>query len=174
MQQPKTVRIVLRAMEPADIDAIYSWENNPSLWGVSAAHQPFSRQALQRFIDESSGLDIYASRQLRLMACDGSETVGCVDLYDFDPYHRRAGIGIMVDGRLRHRGYGAAMLAAVEEFARQHLALHQLYSVVANDNHHSISLFGKAGYAPGGTLKEWTFADGRWVDATMYQKIIEK
>ena len=100
--------------------------------------------------------------------------VGCVDLYDFDPYHRRAGIGIMVDGRLRHRGYGAAMLAAVEEFARQHLALHQLYSVVANDNHHSISLFGKAGYAPGGTLKEWTFADGRWVDATMYQKIIEK
>ena len=52
MQQPKTVRIALRAMEPADIDAIYSWENDPSLWGVSAAHQPFSRQALQRFIDE--------------------------------------------------------------------------------------------------------------------------
>lgn len=173
MEQPKTALIALRALEPADIDAIYRWENDPALWSVSDAHQPFSRQALQRFIDESSSLDIYASRQLRLMACDGDATVGCVDLYDFDPFHRRAGIGIMVDSRLRHRGYGKAMLVAVEDFARQHLAMHQLYSIVADDNRHSISLFGKAGYAPCGTLSDWTLSEGRWVNATMFQKIIE-
>lgn len=161
-------------MEPADIHAIYRWENDPSLWSVSAAHQPFSQAALQRFIDESSNLDIYASRQLRLMACDGNQTIGCIDLYDFDPFHRRAAVGLMVDSRLRGRGYGLAMLHFLHDFSAQHLALHQLHSIVPVDNRHSVSLFNKAGYLQCGTLKEWCLSQGQWTDAFVFQKILEQ
>lgn len=159
-------------MEPSDIEVIYRWENDPAVWGVSIAHQPFSRYALQRFIDENSCSDIYASRQLRLMADDGDTAVGCIDLYDFDPFHRRASVGVLVDSRMRRQGYGCAMLAALEDFGLQHLDLHQLHCIVAADNKQSVSLFGKAGYSNCGILKEWVLSNGRWVDAIVFQKII--
>lgn len=168
-------QIILRAMEPADIDAIYRWENDPSTWTVSAAHQPFSRQALQRFIDECSSSDIYTSRQQRLMAdSDGGTAVGCVDLYDFDPFHRRAAIGIIVDSNQRHKGYGTAMLGAIEDFASRHLDLHQLHCIVAANNKHSLTLFEKAGYTACGTIKEWILDGRQWIDAQIFQKILER
>ncbi len=167
--------IKLRAMEPGDIDAIYRWENDPTVWTYSAAHQPFSRHALQQFIDESSMTDFYASRQLRLIAEEegGHEPLGCVDLFDFDPYHLRAGVGIIVDSSKRRKGFGLAMLREVEQFASEHLRMHQLHCTISSDNMASIALFTTAGYTQCGTLKQWNL-DGSniWHDALMFQKII--
>ena len=168
---PQTLR--LRAMEPADIDALYQWENDPSVWVHSAAHQPFSRQALQQFIEESAGCDIYTARQLRLMAdnADG-QPVGCVDLFDFDPYHRRAAVGLLVDCRFRRQGVGSAMLRELEQFARTHLQLHLLYSDIAADNNASLQLFLRNGYRQCGTRPEWLWSYGQWTDAVIVQKIL--
>lgn len=172
-QASPTVR--LRAMEPADIDAIYRWENDPAVWVHSAAHQPFSRQALQQFIEDSGNSDIYSSRQLRLMAdnTDGN-TVGCVDLFDFDPYHRRAGVGLLIDNRFRCQGYGSALLGELEQFAATHLQLHLLYSDISIDNGSSLRLFSRNGYRQCGTRPEWIWSNGQWTDAIIVQKILLK
>lgn len=167
-------KLTLRALEPEDIDAIYRWENDPRVWVSGVAHQPFSRDALQRYILESSTLDIYAARQLRLMAVDEKGcAVGCVDLFDFDPFHRRAGVGILVDAALRGQGYGKAMLEAVELFTKEHLNMHQLYCDIAEDNEHSINLFSHCGYQHCGTRHSWVWNVDRWLDALIFQKIIE-
>lgn len=164
----------LRAMEPHDIETIYRWENDPEVWKYSAAHQPFSQQLLRQFIDEQQGADIYLSRQLRLMAdnADGT-TVGCLDLFDFDPYHHRAGIGLLVDSRQRRQGYGRALLQEAETFAHTHLQLHQLHGIVAADNPDCLSIFRHQGYTNTGILRDWLYADGSWHDALSFQKIIE-
>lgn len=177
-------------MEPEDIDAIYRWENDPSVWIDSASHQPFSRHALASFIEENSGADIYSCRQLRLIAekeeiikgensnFEGKDTfcrhysVGCVDLFDFDPYHKRAGLGIIVDRCFRQQGIGFQIVNVVEEFARLHLTLHQLHCTISVDNVASLALFEKAGYSRCGTLSQWIYSDGDWVDAYFYQKIL--
>ena len=179
--------IHLRAMEPEDIDAIYRWENDPSVWIDSAAHQPFSRHALSQFIEENSRADIYSCRQLRLMAEKidahvqsftgasdpvGAPAVGCVDLFDFDPYHRRAGVGIIVDSQHRRHGIGLAILYALEDFAREHLQLHQLHCTIAANNIASIALFEKAAYQRCGTMKDWVSNKRMWTDAYMYQKLL--
>ena len=165
-------KIHLRAMEPEDIEAIYNWENDAILWVYSATHQPFSKHDLKQFINESQGNDIYVTRQLRLMCeCDGN-TVGCIDLYDFDPFNRRAAIGIIVDSQYRGIGYGGAMLDELESFAKEHLQLHLLYCTVATDNKNSIHLFEKHGYTHSGTLKEWLCDGDKRKDAAIMQKII--
>ena len=167
----KTIK--LRAMEPQDIEAIYRWENDPAVWRDSAAHQPFSRQTLETFINEQHDTDIYISRQLRLMADNGEGTaVGCVDLFDFDPYHHRAALGLLVDSRQRGNGYGAAIIGELEAFCRTHLQLHQLYCIIAVDNEHCCRLFEHAGFSCDGTLQDWIWNSGQWVDAHLYQKII--
>ena len=166
-------KIRLRAMEPEDIDAIYRWENDPEVWTHSAAHQHFSRNALRQFIAENDGTDIYASRQLRLMAdAEDVGTVGCADLFDFDPYHRRAAIGLLTDSHLRGHGYGTAMLLALEAFATEHLDLHLLYCDIATDNIPCIKMFECNGYHHSGTKEQWIRRGQGWVDATTYQKVL--
>ena len=164
--------MTLRAMEPEDIEMIYKWENDPTVWVQSAAHQPFSRQVLQRFIEESASCDIFVTRQLRLMAdVEGTGCVGCVDLFDFDPWQKHASVGILVDSRMRRRGFGLAMLEKVHHFVIEHLDLHQLYCEISINNNASIGLFMKCGYELCGSKKEWIREEGVWTAVECYQKI---
>ena len=41
----------LRAVEPCDIDAMYAWENDTEVWGVSGTTAPYSREQLKRFVE---------------------------------------------------------------------------------------------------------------------------
>lgn len=166
--------IRLRAMEPDDVDAIYRWENDASLWIHSASHQPFSRHALQQFIDNAATSDIYATRQLRLMAVDDhNEAIGCIDLFDFDPYHRHCALGMIIDKRHRGKGLGKLILSELEFFAREHLQLHLLYCDIASTNAPCIRLFTNDGFRQCGTREEWIWHNGTWNDALIFQKIIE-
>ena len=58
--------IVLRAMEPEDIDKLYLWENDPEVWIVSNTYIPFSKHFLSQFIINSQN-DLFIDKQLRLM-----------------------------------------------------------------------------------------------------------
>lgn len=75
------------------------------------------------------------------------ETIGAIDLFDFEPQHERAGVGILVyDPAQRGKGYGAEALALLEEYARTVLRLRQLWCNVLADNVPSLTLFERAGF----------------------------
>ena len=59
--------IVLRAVEPADLDFMYIAENDTNAWNASATIAPMSRYMIQQYIDMYRA-DIYQDRQLRLIA----------------------------------------------------------------------------------------------------------
>lgn len=165
-------QVTFRALEPADVDAIYRWENDPDVWQHGVAHTPFSHHALAQYITDCAMTDIYTAKQLRLMAMDGVVAVGCVDLFDFDPYHHRAGVGLLVDQALRHQGYGRAIVEALLDFARQHLHLHLLYCDVAANNEACRRLFESAGFECCGVRRQWLKTLDGWADAVVFQKIL--
>ena len=41
--------INLRALEPSDLDVLYNWENDTSIWKVSQTIAPFSKNILAKF-----------------------------------------------------------------------------------------------------------------------------
>lgn len=168
-------QVTLRALEPEDIDLIYRWENDPEVWEQSLAHQHFSRHALTQYIIEASQSDIYSARQLRLMAMDaeGGETVGCIDLAAFDPYHRRAEIGILVDRRQQGKGYGKVMVKALVNYAGRYLRLHQLHCDIASDNLASLAVFEACGFEQQGLRKDWIWTPSGWKDAILFSKILD-
>ena len=86
--------ILLRAIEPEDLDRLYAWENNPQLWDVGNTRNPYSRFVLKQYIIDSDK-DIYENKQLRLMMVNRQtgETVGTVDLFDFDIHNSRIALG---------------------------------------------------------------------------------
>ena len=163
----------LRALEPSDVEALYRWENDLTLWRVSGTLAPFSRHTLSQLISEQQ-YDIYATRQQRLIIENNErEVVGAVDLLEFDPQNLRAGVGIIVDESYRLRGFAKDALLALECYAKDILHLHQLWCGVTEGNKASEALFRSLGYQLSGVRKEWTFVDGEWQDELIFQKILE-
>lgn len=167
--------ILLRAPEPADIDIIFRWENDTRIWHLGNTLAPYSRFAIEQFVLNTDN-DIFSSKQLRLIidwhsSDNGTITVGSIDLYDFDPFHKRAGIGILIDESARRKGFAIEALNLLIEYCFNTLNLHQLYCNIEQSNKESISLFSKAGFTACGTKKEWLFREGQWTDELMFQLV---
>lgn len=166
--------VTLRALEPEDLDIIYQWENDATLWQYGVTTAPFSRRLILEYLKDYSA-DIYAQRQLRLMIClaaDGTR-VGMIDLFDFDPTHRRASVGLMVDLQFQRRGIGSRAMTLMADYSRKVLHMHQLSAQAAVSNEKSISLFQRAGYAASGTLREWLCTADGYVDVVQFQLMLE-
>ncbi len=162
----------MRALEPSDLEFLYELENNPEVWEISGTTSPYSRHMLQKYLDNAHR-DIYEVKQLRLAIADNtSALLGFIDLFDFDPRHRRAGLGIVIlSEKNRNRGIGAEAIGLICEYAFTILDLHQIYAHVLEDNGASIRLFGKMGFEHTGTRREWILSGGKFKNELLYQKI---
>jgi diamine N-acetyltransferase len=135
----------------------------------------FSRAELSKFI-ENQQYDIYITGQIRFVIClrnrertpqsdlDGNLTalpphpmpqgnrdtgmpIGFIDLFDFDPVARSAGIGILIcDAADRGKGYGARALQLAVDYARRFLGLATLWCNIDPANAASAALFSAAGF----------------------------
>jgi len=166
--------ITLRAPELSDIDTLYRWENDPKIWHVSNTLMPYSRFAIEQYV-MSAGLDIYSTKQLRLIIDlnekDSTFSIGAIDLFDFEPLHKRAGVGILIHENYREKGYASKALELFIDYAFRTLQLHQLYCNVSKDNEVSIRLFQKHNFHIIGLKRDWISANNRWIDEYMMQLI---
>ncbi len=164
----------LRAPEPEDLDFLYQWENHSDWWHLGATLSPYSHYALKKYIAEANQ-DIYTTRQLRLMVDlkTQDKTIGMVDLYDFDPYHRRAGMAVLMDPAYHQQGFGKQAVEMMIQYAFGFLNLHQLYVHIPVENIPSIKLFTGCGFRETGKLTDWLLvtdeSDGGYMDVQVMQ-----
>lgn len=169
----KFEKIILRALEPEDLELLYEWENNVSYWVISNTVTPFSKFTLKRYLKHSHK-NIYETGQLRLMIelIGEKKTIGTIDLFDFDPFHKRAGIGILIaDETQRRKGYASMALKCLIQYCFTTLQLHQLYCNILANNTESIDLFEKLGFVRIGIKKEWIQTADGYLDEFMFQLI---
>lgn len=144
----KGKNIYLRALEPNDLEFVYAMENDQSIWEVSNTQTPYSRFLVKQYL-ENAHQDIYEAKQLRLAICQDEDfpALGLIDLFDFDPQNRRAGIGIVIQSiNDRNKNIGSEALHLMIQYAFHNLNLHQLYANIATDNLASLALFTKFGF----------------------------
>lgn len=173
--------ILLRAVEPNDIDVLYQWENDMEIWHVSNTITPFSRHILNQYVN--SVQDIYSEKQLRLIIdklpsqadiVQRAKPIGAIDLFDFDPQHCRAGVGILIaEKEERGNGYASEALDLLIHYAFNTLCLHQLYCNIPSDNKASLELFRKHNFQIAGNKKEWIKDRNNWVDEYLLQLIFQ-
>lgn len=167
--------VKLRAPEPSDLDLLYSWENNMEIWKVSNTITPFSRFVLKKYI-ETSHLDIWETKQLRLIIEAKTQSslmcvpVGAVDLFDFDPFHLRAGVGILIASKEhRQKGFATQALKLLTRYSFETLQLHQLFCNISVDNSISLQLFQSQGFVVVGAKKQWLKTIDGWKDEVLLQ-----
>lgn len=163
--------LLLRPLETEDLGILYNWENDPGNWQVSQTITPFSKQLLKKYI-ENSHLDIFQVKQLRLVVSlkNTYQAVGLIDLFDFDPFHQRAGIGVLI-GREedRNKGYAGEALRILLDYCFNTLILNQVYCNILESNKSSQRLFINAGFEKTGTKKSWQRITSGWEDEHFFQ-----
>ena len=169
----KGIHLFLRALEPEDLDFVYSIENDESIWNVSTTQTPYSKFLIRQYL-ENAHQDIYEAKQLRLAICknDTEEVIGLIDLFDFDPRNNRAGIGIVIQNlNYRGKGYGAESLQLLINYSFNQLNLHQLYANIGVENDTSLKLFSTFGFQKCGVKKDWNLIENTYQDEALFQLI---
>ncbi|OIP82404.1 MAG: GNAT family N-acetyltransferase [Porphyromonadaceae bacterium CG2_30_38_12] len=163
--------LLLRAVEPEDLELLYVWENIPNLWHVGNTRQPYSRFAIKQYIEQADST-IFDSGQLRLMIVlkVSDVAIGTVDLFDFDVYHSRLALGLFIDANFQGKGYATQTLRLVEDYVFHFLKINQLYCHIAADNLASRAMFEKERYEMHGTLKNWINTPSGFRDILVFQR----
>lgn len=167
-------RIKLRAVEPSDANLLYEWENDTTVWHVSNTITPFSKEVIKQYLS-SAHLDIYTTKQLRLIIeTENKNAIGCIDLYDFNPLHLRAGIGILISAaEHRRKGYAGEALDILIKYAFNTLNLNQIFCDIGVENTGSITLFQKHNFKIVGTKMKWVKNGKSWGDVHFLQLLNE-
>ncbi len=165
--------IKLRALEPFDLELLFQWENDPENWKVSGTIVPFSKDILENYIDNAKQ-DIYEARQQRFMIekrADG-KTIGTLDVFDFEPFNKRAGVGILIaEESERGQGFARESLEILKKYAFDFLDLKQLYCNILDDNQTSLKLFQKVGFEIIGKKKDWIRVGREFKDEYLLQLV---
>jgi diamine N-acetyltransferase len=155
----------LRKIEPSDLPFLYQWENDATSWADSDTHNPLSRHDLHQYIENNTG-DIYRDGQLRLMIEQGGQTLGCIDLFDFDARNRKAAIGMYIAQEARGKGVGSEAVKHLLNYAFDFLHLRMVYAIISVNNQACSHIYEQLGFAPSSPLKDWTLEG----DAILWQK----
>lgn len=172
MENLRGKKISLRALEPEDLEFLYAAENNETNWEVSNTQAPFSKYLLKQYL-ENAHLDIYDAKQLRLVIEHNvsKQTIGLIDLFDFNPQHKRVGVGVLIAAEFQQKGFASDALAVLVPYAFTHLNVHQLYANITSDNSKSIALFEKHRFREVGVKKDWILSNGKFKDELLFQLI---
>ncbi|MEP2935053.1 MAG: GNAT family N-acetyltransferase [Gilvibacter sp.] len=167
--------VLLRALEPEDLEFLYRLENDETIWEVSNTQTPYSKFVLKQYL-ENAHKDIYEVKQLRLaiISKNQKELVGFIDLFDFDPKNARVGIGVVIySDEQRNKGYAKNALGLLLGYCENNLQMHQVYANIGAGNKASLSLFESLGFSKSGHKKDWLRQANGFTDELIYQKIYE-
>ncbi|WP_431157471.1 GNAT family N-acetyltransferase [Winogradskyella poriferorum] len=166
-------KIYLRALEPEDLEFVYTIENDTALWSLSDTKQPYSRYLIREYL-KNAKQDIFEAKQLRLAICQQSDNkiLGLIDLYDFSPLHKRAGLGILIkEISDRKKGIGSEALNLLVNYAFDILNLHQVYANISETNSASLALFENNGFEKIGLKKDWSYDGKSYSNEFILQRI---
>ena len=153
--------ITVRAREPRDAEALAAIFACP---GVIAGTLQLPFQSVEavreRFEQRSPGT-------YSLVAEVEGRLVGSLGLHLEQPPRRRhcGGIGMGVHDDYQGRGVGSALLTAMVDLADRWLNLRRVELTVYTDNPVAIHLYQKFGFVIEGTLRDYAYRDGVFVDA---------
>jgi putative acetyltransferase len=161
--------IRVRAAEPADAQALYEIFNSPAV-AAQTLQTPYQSvdQIRERFAAKSP--DVCA-----LVAELEGRVVGTLGLHlESNPRrHHTGAIGMAVHERFQNQGVGSTLVAAALDLADNWLNLRRLELQVYTDNTAAIHLYKKFGFEIEGTLRDYAFRNGEYVDAYAMARLRE-
>jgi phosphinothricin acetyltransferase len=163
--------IVIRSATSADARAIADIYNQ-GIEDRIATLETEKRSAEER----SAWLASRTARTPVYVAEHEDHVIGWASLNTFnsrDAYQYVADISIYVSRTMRGRGVGTALLQTLAEAARRH-GYHKLVLASFAWNTHGMRLYERFGFRTVGVYREQGVLDGRWVDTTVMELMLDR
>ncbi|MEQ8324372.1 MAG: GNAT family protein [Vicingaceae bacterium] len=163
----------MRTPVESDHSSLLKWENDEELWVFGDSRKVFTEDEIQDFLKLPH--DLISEKQLRLMICtnEHSRAIGCIDLFDYDHHHLRAGLGILIyDLADRRLGFAKEAITLLVDYCKKTLNLKQLYCNIMENNQASKDLFTTCGFKHSGTKHSWRIVGKEWKDEWMFQLML--
>ena len=155
------INFTVRRAEPDDYKSMHQvWAGPKAIWGTLQLPFPSAELWRKRLAEPPEGT-------FNLVACAENEIIGQLGLYTFPnhPRRRHAGqIGMAVRDDWQGKGAGTALMQAAVDLADKWLNLTRLELDVYTDNESAIRLYKKFGFVIEGTLVNYAYRDGQFVD----------
>ena len=148
------INILLRAVEPEDIDFMMECEADRDSFLWSDYRAPLSRNQLMTYA-LTYDADPFVSGQLRLIVEAEGKRAGILDLYEISEKDSKAYVGITMHPRFRKQGIGKKTLESLGKLASDRLGLKTLVGKVSCENYAGEGLFRSAGYDEIAVLPAW-------------------
>tara|TARA_B100000768_G_scaffold3490_1_gene4262 strand:+ start:3362 stop:3829 length:468 start_codon:yes stop_codon:yes gene_type:complete len=135
----------LRLLENTDLDFLFEIENNPKNKKFNKFISTTSRQLLKDYIKNAQA-DISVYNQIRFVVENKNIQIGLIDLFEYDPEKKNAGVGIIINSEFRNKNFGSNALKIIIDYSFQKLDLIFLFANIKSENKHSVKLFEKFGF----------------------------
>jgi len=161
--------VMIRRTEPSDYEAVQRILASPKVvWGTLQLPFPSIEQWRKRLAEPPEGL-------FSLVACvENNEVVGQLALQTFPnrPRRRHVGqIGMAVRDDWQGKRVGTALMQAAIDLADNWLNLTRLELELFVENTPAIRLYEKCGFTIEGTLVDFAFRDGQYVDTYIMARL---
>lgn len=161
--------VTIRRTEPSDYEAVQRIHASSNVVrGTLQLPFPSAEQWRKRLAEPPEGL-------FSLVACvEDNEVVGQLVLRTFPDRPRRRHVGqiaMAVRDDWQGKGVGTALMEAAIDLADKWLNLTRLELEVYTDNAPAIRLYEKFGFTIEGTLVQFAFQDGRYVDTYIMARL---
>lgn len=161
--------VTIRRTEPSDYEAVQRILASPKVvWGTLQLPFPSIEQWRKRLAEPPEGL-------FSLVACvENNEVVGQLALQTFPnrPRRRHVGqIGMAVRDDWQGKRVGTALMQAAIDLADNWLNLTRLELELFVENTPAIRLYEKCGFTIEGTLVDFAFRDGQYVDTYIMARL---
>ena len=97
----------------------------------------------------------------------GEEFIGEIGFYDYEQKHRKAEIGYKLSKKHWRKGYMSEALEAILDYMYGNLEINRIQALVDPRNPPSYLLLEKYGFKQEGTLRDYEFEKGDYVDLIM-------
>ena len=155
------INFTVRRAEPEDYKSMHQIFTNPKvIRGTLQLPFPSAELWRKRLAEPPEGT-------FNLLACVENEILGHLGLHTFPnhPRRRHAGqIGMAVRDDWQGKGAGTALMQAAVDLADKWLNLTRLELDVYTDNEPAIRLYKKFEFVIEGTLVNYAYRDGQYVD----------
>jgi RimJ/RimL family protein N-acetyltransferase len=156
----------LRAVEPDDYRLLWQWTNDPDVmvyWGRPGNSQSLPEVARLEELQAARG----TSRKYIVETVEALP-IGQIDYYDLDWQARSAWTSIMIANQeFWGGGYGTDSMRTLLTYLFMQMGLHRVSLAAHVTNKRAIRSYEKNGFKVEGTLREWAFFNGAWVDGVL-------
>ena len=166
-------KILLRALERADLKRTLQWVNTPEIADALSLSAPISKEQQERWFEALSNDDA----KVVFAICDkeSGEHIGNVSFRDIDPVDGNARFSIFIAGpEYRGRGVGSEATRLALEYAFGPLDLHKVYLKTTSTNGPAIAMYERLGFVREGCLRQQERRGKTFVDKVLFGILAEE